>query len=141
MPGQSNCDDVVERCRTQAEHDFRSGKYHCAEAVLDAIRTNFAPHVPGSVIQMVSGLGKGSWDGCICGSVSGGTIAIGMVLPKDKERVIALTKELHRWFRDTYGATCCRVLLARNNGECHISPGEAAGKIAEMLLSSGDAYT
>ena len=129
-----NNDVVVELCKSEADSDFYSEKYHCAEAVLAAIRKYFSPETPEAVIKLVSGLGQGSGDGCICGAVSGGTIALGMVLPEDKERVVRLSKELHDWFKKTHRVTCCRVLLDKKTNTCPVSPGAVAGKIAEMLL-------
>lgn len=129
-------DVVIEMCTCEADRDFYSGKYHCAEAVLAVIRTHFSPETPESVIALVSGLGKGSGVGCICGAVSGGTIALGMALPEDKERVVRLSKELHDWFKKTHRVTCCKVLLDKKTNTCPVSPGAVAGKIAEMLLTT-----
>ena len=106
---------------------------HCAEAVLAAIRQNFIPQAPEEVVSLASGFGGGSGTGCICGAVSGGTIALGLVLKGDKKRTSQLTRELHKWFKNEYGATCCKVVSAKGKGECPIVTGRVAGKIAEML--------
>ena len=52
--------ELAERCRAEAEQLYRSGKYHCAEAVLEVIRRHFAADVPESVVSSVSGFGGGS---------------------------------------------------------------------------------
>lgn len=125
--------EIAKQCRIEAEALYRSGKYHCAEAVLEAIRKQFSPEIPESVIASVSGFGGGSASGCICGAVSGGTVAIGMVL-QDKKKTTHLTRELHSWFKDRYGYTCCKIIRAENpKGVCPLLTGEVAGKIAEML--------
>lgn len=125
--------ELAEVCQLEAEVLYRSGKYHCAEAVMEAIRRHFAPQVPESVVAGVSGFGGGSGSGCICGAVSGGTVAIGMVL-QDKKATSHLTRELHTWFKETYGVTCCKIIRAENpQGICPKLTGEVAGKIAEML--------
>ena len=82
--------ELAEICRLEAEALYRSGKYHCAEAVMEAIRKHFAPDMPEAVVGTVSGFGGGSSSGCICGAVSGGTVAIGLVLD-DKKKTTHLT--------------------------------------------------
>ena len=129
----SECLALAEQCRIEAEALYRSGKYHCAEAVLEALRRKFSPDVPEAVVGTVSGFGGGSGSGCICGAVSGGTVAIGMVL-QDKKKTAHLTRELHTWFKEKYGYTCCKIIRAENpKGVCPVLTGEVAGKIAEML--------
>lgn len=124
--------ELAEICQLEAELLYRSGKYHCAEAVMEAIRKHFARDVPESVVSTVSGFGGGSGAGCICGAVSGGTVALGLVL-HDKKAVTHLTKELHTWFKEKYGVTCCKTIRQTHKGACPVLTGEVAGKVAEML--------
>lgn len=123
---------VSEICKQEAEALYRSGRYHCAEAVMDAIRQQFSPDTPESIVGTVSGFGGGSGVGCICGAVSGGTVAMGLVVP-DKKEVSRLTKELHTWFVGKYGVTCCKTIRQTHKGVCPVLTGEVAGKIAELL--------
>ncbi len=125
--------EVATQCRNEAESLYRSGKYHCAEAVLESIRRQFSPDTPEAVVSTVSGFGGGSGSGCICGAVSGATVALGLVL-NDKKQTTHLTRELHTWFKGKYGITCCKIIRKENDkGVCPILTGEVAGKIAEML--------
>jgi C_GCAxxG_C_C family probable redox protein len=124
--------ELAEICQLEAEALYRSGSHHCAEAVMEAIRKHFAPEVPESVVGAVSGFGGGSSVGCICGAVSGGTVAMGLVL-HDKKATTHLTKELHIWFKEKYGVTCCKTIRQTHKGVCPVLTGEVAGKIAEML--------
>jgi C_GCAxxG_C_C family probable redox protein len=124
--------ELVERCQREAEALYRSGSHHCAEAVLEAVRRHCAPQVPEAIISSVSGFGGGSGAGCICGAVSGGTVAMGLVL-QDKKATSHLTKELHVWFKEKYGVTCCKTIRQTHKGACPILTGEVAGKVAEML--------
>jgi len=125
--------ELAEVCRLEAEALYRSGKYHCAEAVMEVIRKHFSPDTSESVVCSVSGFGAGSGSGCICGAVSGGTVAIGLVV-QEKKATTHLTRELHTWFKEKYGVTCCKIIRARNpKGVCPVLTGEVAGKIAEML--------
>jgi C_GCAxxG_C_C family probable redox protein len=129
----TGANELEKVCQTEAEELYRSGQYHCAEAVLESIRRNISPEVPAAVVGTVSGFGGGSAAGCLCGAVSGGTVAMGMVL-QDKKKTTTLTKELHVWFKDKYGVTCCKVIRAENpKSVCQVLTGEVAGKIAEML--------
>jgi len=124
--------ELAEKCRMDAEALYRSGKYHCAEAVMESIRKEFSPATPESVVATVSGFGGGSGSGCICGAISGGTVALGLVL-NDKKETTALTRELHTWFKGKYGVTCCKTIKQTHKGVCPQLTGEVAGKIAEML--------
>jgi C_GCAxxG_C_C family probable redox protein len=124
--------NLAEQCRLEAEVLYRSGSHHCAEAVMEVIRRHFAPDVPDSVVSTVSGFGGGSGTGCICGAVSGGTVALGLVL-HDKKVTTHLTRELHVWFKEKYGLTCCTTIRQTHKGVCPVLTGEVAGKIAEML--------
>ena len=123
---------LAERCQLEAEALYRSGSHHCAEAVMEAIRKHFTPDMPESLVASVSGFGGGSGSGCICGAVSGGTVAIGLVL-HDKKATAHVTKELHTWFRERYGVTCCKTIRQTHKGACPVLTGEVAGKIADML--------
>ena len=124
--------EQAEQCQIEGEALYRSGKYHCAEAVLETIRRHFASELPESIVGSVSGFGGGSSSGCICGAVSGGTVALGLVLA-DKKVTSHLTKELHTWFKEKYGVTCCKIIRQNYKGVCPVLTGEVAGKVAEML--------
>ena len=125
---------LAEQCRIEAEELYRSGRYHCAEAVLAVVRNHFRPDLPEEVVQMASGFGGGSGSGCICGAVSGATVGLGLVLGADKKQITLLTREMHAWFKGKYGVTCCKIIRAGNDkGVCIELTGEVAGKMAEML--------
>ena len=110
---------------------------HCAEAVLASIRHFFAPQTPGNVVQLAGGFGGGSGAGCICGAVSGGTMALGLVMNGDKKAVTTMTQEMHRWFKQENGATCCKILTSHGKSGCVKLTSSVAGKVADMLLAKG----
>ena len=124
--------ELSEKCQAEAEQLYRSGKYHCAEAVMEVARRHFAAELPESIVGTVSGFGGGSSSGCICGAVSGGTVALGLILA-DKMETTHLTKELHTWFKEKYSVTCCKLIRESHKGACPMLTGEVAGKVAEML--------
>jgi C_GCAxxG_C_C family probable redox protein len=132
--GDNTSEGVAEKVANEAEGLYRSGKMHCAEAVLAAVKNNFAAAVPDDVVRLAAGFGGGSGSGCICGAVAGGTMALGLVLQNDKKRAAALTRELHKWFKDQYGATCCKIITQKGKGGCAVLTGAVAGKVAELLL-------
>ncbi len=126
--------ELAEQCRLEAETAYRSGAYHCAEAVLASVRNHFRPDLPAEIVQAASGFGGGSGSGCICGAVSGATIGLGLVLKNDKKRISHLTRELHTWFKQTYGVTCCKTIRATHPKDiCPVLTGEVAAKVSEML--------
>jgi len=127
--------EQVELCQQEAESLYRTGKYHCAEAILEVIRKHFRPDLQENIVYMVSGFGGGSGSGCICGAVSGATVAIGLVLQEDKKGTARLTGELHKWFKQKHGVTCCRTIRSNNKIPCPVLTGEVAGKTAELLLN------
>ena len=129
--------DVAAQVAQEAERLYRSGKMHCAEAVLAAVKQEFAPQIPDQVVQMAGGFGGGSGAGCICGAVSGGTMALGLVMDGDKKAVSALTRDLHAWFKEQYGATCCKILTVNGKKGCVKLTSSVAGKVAELLLVKG----
>ena len=129
--------EVAAQVAQEAERLYRSGKMHCAEAVLAAIKQVFAPQLPDQVVQLAGGFGGGSGAGCICGAVSGATMALGLVMNGDKKAVSAMTRELHHWFKDDYGATCCKILTAHGKSGCLKLTASVAGKTAELLQARG----
>jgi len=134
-----------------AEESYANG-FFCCEAVVSVIRSDFQVDVPESVIAMSSAMSIGvGRSGCLCGALNGAILALGMFFgrttqdgPKDPKvnAVMALSKELHDWFRDanTKHAACCRVLTkgfemsqGEHKKQCIAFTGLCAGKLAEML--------
>ena len=129
--------DVAGQVAQEAERLYRTGKMHCAEAVLAAVKQIFAPQIPDQVVQLAEGFGGGSGAGCICGAVSGATMALGLAMNGDKKSVTTMTRELHRWFKEDNGATCCKILTANGKSGCVKLTSSVAGKVADMLLAKG----
>ncbi len=125
--------DRPEMVAVEAEGYYRSGKMHCAEAVLAAIARNYMPEAGEEIARLAAGFGGGSGAGCICGAVVGGTMAFGLVSGDDRNRVKKLTRELHKWFREEFGETCCRVILKTHGKKCFGLTGRVAGKVASMI--------
>ena len=139
----------VAKIAKDAEDLFRGG-FFCSEAVVSSIRSNFEMDVPEEVIAMASGFAIGiGRSKCLCGAVSGGVMAIGLVfgrtVQKDPqvEQTLLLSKELHDWFKEANGknALCCRILTkefdmgaGEHKEQCIRFTGLVAGKVAEMII-------
>lgn len=134
---ESGESDAAQLVAAEAEKFFRSGKMHCAEAVLASVKHHFEPGLPEEVVRLAAGFGGGSGAGCICGAVSGGTMALGLVMEGERKAVAAMTAELHGWFAKEYGATCCKILTAKGKSGCVKLTASVAGKVAAMLLEKG----
>lgn len=141
-----------KKVQMDAENNFRGG-FFCCEALMQAIRDNFELDVPEEVIAMSSGMAVGvGRSGCVCGALNGGVLALGLFFgrtepkgPQDPKvnRVMALTHELHDWFKQANGknAICCRVLTrefdmgkGEHKPQCIRFTGLVAGKVAEIII-------
>lgn len=117
----------LQQLQDDAVQIFTSG-FACSESVIYAIRKHFEIELSDDAIAMSSGFPWGlGGGGCICGALAGGTMMIGYFFgrrtPGDPaiNKCFELTKELHDYFKETNGATCCRVLIRnypdRNSAE------------------------
>jgi C_GCAxxG_C_C family probable redox protein len=130
---ETEMNGIADQVACEAEGLYRSGKYHCAEAVLKAVKDRFSPETGDEIVRLAGGFGGGSGAGCVCGAVAGATMAIGLVLRGDKKRAMQLTKELQHWFRGEYGATCCKLITTNGKSGCPPLTGRVAGKAAQLL--------
>jgi C_GCAxxG_C_C family probable redox protein len=85
--------------------------------------------------------------GCVCGALNGGVLALGLFLGTSTpgwhngKRVRAAASELHDFFRQSFGATCCRVLTKDVPGaskdhrrQCALRTGRTAEETARIIL-------
>ena len=103
--------------RKIAEAYYRNGEFYCSEAIVKTIRDLLRPDLPESIIRLASGFPVGTGAaGCQCGAIAGGVMAIGIIFGREKagdpavNKAMALSKELHDFFVEKHGSTCCRVL-------------------------------
>lgn len=90
--------------------------FNCAESVMRgacrAERIDLSPQTLKVATPFGGGVGR-SED--ICGALTGGVLAIGVVLGRtepteDKLKSYDAAKELHDWFEKRFGSTLCMVL-------------------------------
>ena len=146
-------EEYLKKIRETAEEYYRKGELFCSEAVVQTINDALGKPYPEEVVKMASGfpvgLGKAQ---CLCGAVSGGEMALGMVYgrvhgqamdPKMFER----SKGLHDFIKDEYKSLCCRVITRKWAGDDFKSPerkehcititGKVAEWVAKELIEDG----
>lgn len=116
-------EEILDKVEANAEQLFRSGTYFCSEAVVQTINELLGKPYDESVVKLASGfpigLGKA---GCLCGAVSGGQMALGMVYGRVEgepmqDKMFEEAKKLHDFVKDEYKSTCCRVITKEWQGD------------------------
>ncbi|MDF2613613.1 MAG: hypothetical protein K0S71_1399 [Clostridia bacterium] len=140
--------ELIETVRRQSEGYFERGEFFCSEAVVHTINELLGWPFEEDVVKLASafpiGLGK---SGCLCGAVSGGSMALGMVYGRKhgepmNEKMFPISAALHDHIKAVYKSTCCRVLVKgydfaspERKTHCVKITGEVAAWIAEQLLA------
>jgi len=109
---------LIECIGKRAANLFLTRQLWCSGAVLVTLNQALGGALSQRMaIQLCAGLGDGlGGSGCLCGALSGATLALGLFLgngrlaPGGDQRVLKFTNTLHRQFKAHYGSTCCRVL-------------------------------
>ncbi len=145
--------NYVETVKKTAEDYFRKGEFFCSEAVVQTMNDALGRPYPEDVVKLASGfpigLGKAQ---CLCGAVSGGEMALGMVYGRVhgeamNPKMLEKAKELHDFIKSEYKSTCCRVITRQWEGDNFASPerkehcihitGKVAEWVAEQLIDDG----
>lgn len=146
-------EELLDKVQDNAEELFRSGTFFCSESVVQTINDLLGQPFDSNVVKLASGfpIGMGK-AGCLCGAVSGGQMALGMVYGRVKgeamnEKMFEKAKKLHDYIKDEYKSTCCRVITkewARDNFQsegrkqhCITITGKVARWIANELIEDG----
>lgn len=146
-------EQILDKVQAEAEELFRSGTFFCSESVVYTINELLGRPYDDSVVKMASGfpIGMGK-AGCLCGAVSGGQIALGMVYGRVKgepmkDKMFEKSKGLHDYIKEEYKATCCRVITKEWAGDNFMSPerknhcititGKVARWVANELIEDG----
>lgn len=145
-----NKEEILEKVQKEAEDYFDKGEFFCSESVVYTINNLLDKPYDDEVVKMASGfpIGMGK-KGCLCGAVSGGQMALGMVYGRNygeemNEKMFPVAASLHDYIIDEYKSTCCRVITRKWAGDNFKSPerkqhcvkitGEVARWIAERLI-------
>lgn len=140
-------EEVLDKVQENAEQLFRSGKYFCSEAVLQTINELLGKPYDPNVVKLASGfpIGMGKAQ-CLCGAVSGGQMALGMVYGRVEgepmqDKMFDISKNLHDYIKDEYKSTCCRVITKDWQGDDFKSPERKnhcitiTGKVAKWIAN------
>lgn len=145
-----NKEQRVLEIRKIAEGYFERGEFFCSEAVVKTINDELGKPFSDEVTKLASGfpIGVGK-SGCLCGAVSGGVMALGMVYGRCHgeamhEDMFKHAADLHDRIKELYKSTCCRV-MTRNfefqsperKAHCIKITGEVTAYIAEKLIDDG----
>lgn len=146
-------EELLDRVQEDAEKLFRSGTYFCSEAVLQTINELLGMPYDASVVKLASGfpIGMGKAQ-CLCGAVSGGQMALGIVYGRIEgepmqDKMFDVSKKLHDYIKDEYKSLCCRVITKEWQGDNFKSPerknhcititGKVARWVANELIEDG----
>jgi C_GCAxxG_C_C family probable redox protein len=150
-------EELLDKVQANAEELFRSGTYFCSEAVVQTINEFLGKPYEENVVKLASGfpIGMGK-AGCLCGAVSGGQMALGMVYGRVEgepmqDKMFEVSKELHDYVKDEYKSTCCRVITREWAGDNFKSPerknhcikitGNVARWVANQIIEDGKVET
>ncbi len=146
-------EEILDKVQINAEELFKSGTYFCSEAVLQTINELLGKPYDENVVKLASGfpigLGKA---GCLCGAVSGGQMALGIVYGRVEgepmqDKMFEVAHRLHDYIKDEYKSTCCRVITKQWQGDdfksqgrkehCYTITGKVARWVANELIEDG----
>lgn len=142
--------DKGKHLKAIAENHYRSGQWLCSEAIVMVINDIVENPLPPQVVKLASGFPVGiGAAGCSCGALTGGVMALGLAYGRtepgeDNAKILRLSKELHDWFIEKYGSTCCRVLVkkvefggAAHMDQCTGITGAVAEFVAHQIEKEG----
>ncbi|WP_422487309.1 C-GCAxxG-C-C family protein [Gudongella sp. DL1XJH-153] len=140
-----NRQEILDKVREEAEGYFDRGEFFCSEAVAQTINNVLGKPYDENIVKMASGfpIGMGK-SGCLCGAVSGGQMALGMVYGRVhgeamKDEMFPIAADLHDFVKEEYGSNCCRIITRQWTGDNFKSPErkrhcvEITGKVAEWV--------
>lgn len=139
--------ELIERIRARAENRYATRQCLCAEAILVTLNEALGGGLSESqAMGLAAGLTVGvGHSGCLCGAVSGGVMAMGLLLGaagQSRKDIRAASGELHAAFKNAHGSACCRVLskkvkddAAAHFAQCQGLTGECAALAARIILA------
>ncbi|MEG0070131.1 C-GCAxxG-C-C family (seleno)protein [Cetobacterium sp.] len=131
----------IKALREKAENYYKNRDFYCSEAVLKTLKDAFDAPYGDDIVKLASGFPVGMGNGCTCGAVNGGVMAIGMFFGRGKaggtevKKSMELTKELQLEFTKKRKVCCCKVLTKgmELGSKSHINHCvEITGELTEM---------
>ncbi len=140
----------LNHIKETAEAYYADGDFYCSEAIVKTLIDAFELDASDDCIKMASGFPVGiGGQGCTCGAVAGGVMAIGLVfgrcIPKDPsvDQTMALCSELMTQFKADHRVTCCSILRKGmtlgspvHMKQCIMLTGDVAYKAAKIIAEA-----
>ena len=135
--------------RTLVHENYAKG-FHCAESVMKAVLALNGSGGEAPAIRAASGLcgGIGRCKQDLCGALSGGVLALGMLYGRDEgdgdiEKLCALSREFRDGFINKFGSTNCGELISiiEKNPKlenCRALSAETAALLHSILEQPGE---
>lgn len=140
---------LIAQVKKRAGNLYLTRQLLCAEAVVVTLNKAFQGGLSDAQAIAVAApfsmaLGE---SGCICGALSGATLACGLLLGNDRpyhhrHTMRKSARQLHDAFKTANGATCCRVLCRRVHHDqqahfqqCAHLTADTAEMAARLILS------
>jgi C_GCAxxG_C_C family probable redox protein len=134
---------LVELVKAKAQNLFLTRQLQCSQAVLCTLNEGLGGGLRRDIAErLASGLAEGlGGSGCLCGAVSGGVLALGLFMGKDRRNLLNAsgssysTALLHREFAERFGSACCKLLSkkVKRDGKTHLDQcAELTGAAAEI---------
>ena len=110
-------DDMTKKVRTEITR-LRELNYSCSQATMLGICRVLGSSLTEQQIMALStgfrgGIGR-SYNEGTCGALSAGIMALGIFLPEENEKAIALSKELFDHFKQEYGTVICGNIVQKH---------------------------
>jgi C_GCAxxG_C_C family probable redox protein len=136
---------IISDIGRKAEELYLSKQLLCSESVLVALNSGLGQPIEKEMaINLMAAFPGGIGNsGCLCGALTGGLTALGIVLGKrfSRKEVRAAAQDLHNQFTQKYKVTCCRVLIKGVKGDpkahfeqCSKITGHTAELAARLLF-------
>lgn len=117
---------------------LRQERFSCSQATFIGIcRTVGCNQTDEELMALSAGFRGGmgcSYNEGSCGAFAAGIMALGMFLPKDNAKAVALSRELFNHFKKRYGTVICGNIVYRNGfvecTDCCLCVGK---KVVELL--------
>lgn len=146
-------EELLDLVQKRAEEYFRSSTFFCSESVVQTINELLGKPYDEKIVKMAGGfpIGIGK-SGCLCGAISGGVMALGMVYGRVEgeamnDKMFEKSSSLHEYIKQEYKSTCCRVITKKWAGDNFKSPerknhcikitGKVARWVANELIEDG----
>jgi C_GCAxxG_C_C family probable redox protein len=142
-------DELVNLASIRAENFFTAHRLNCSEATLLVVNHGLGGGLSfEQALSLGSGFGGGiGGSGSTCGALSGGVMALGLFLGPGrkggfgKKEFRKMVDRYHDRFRDEFGSSCCRELIAdfrkdrRGRADfCKGLTGRCTGEAVRLIL-------